>query len=92
MSEQPYTTRELDIHFNDLKEQLALILAQTTRTNGRVTKLENWQALIIGGASIVSFIVIPTIVWIFSDVLNRTNITTNKLEANITKHISNDKI
>ena len=87
-----YTTRELDTHFMDIKEQLDRIEAQTIRTNGRVTKLENWQSLIIGGASIVSFIVIPTLVWIFSDVLNRSTETSNRIETTLSKHIDNDKL
>ncbi len=66
MSEQ-YSQRELESHFEEIKIQLDRIEAQTIRTNGRVNKLENWQSLIIGGASIISFIVIPTIVWIFNE-------------------------
>lgn len=40
MSESPYTNRELDFFFNGVHEKLDAILEQTTKTNGRVTKLE----------------------------------------------------
>lgn len=40
MSDDPYTKRELDFHFSEIKETLARIEAQTIRTNGRVNKCE----------------------------------------------------
>jgi hypothetical protein len=39
------------------------ILKQTTKTNGRVTKLESWQNRIIGGMVIVDIIVLPLVLW-----------------------------
>jgi hypothetical protein len=39
------------------------ILTQTTKTNGRVTKLESWQNRIIGGMVIVDIIVLPLVLW-----------------------------
>jgi hypothetical protein len=40
MTDQPYTNRELDHHFSEIKETLGRIEQQTIRTNGRVTKCE----------------------------------------------------
>lgn len=47
MAEKPYQKRELDYYFDELKqhlkkqdETLGRVEAQTTKTNGRVTKLE----------------------------------------------------
>ena len=40
MTSSEYTTRELNLHFAEIKETLARIEAQTIRTNGRVTKCE----------------------------------------------------
>jgi hypothetical protein len=41
MTNNEYTTRELNLHFAEIKETLARIEAQTIRTNGRVTKCES---------------------------------------------------
>lgn len=35
------------------------VLFQTNRTNGRVTKLEKWMWMCIGGLAVVSAIVVP---------------------------------
>ena len=45
--------------------QLEKILQQTIRTNGRVNSLENWRSVLIGGWSIVTFLVIPMLVFIY---------------------------
>jgi hypothetical protein len=41
------------------KEEHAKIIDQTTKTNGRVSKLENWRFLLIGGWGMLVIIVIP---------------------------------
>ena len=40
MTDAPYTNREIDYHFETINGKLDAILAQTTKTNGRVTKCE----------------------------------------------------
>ena len=51
-----YSDRELEGHFSDVKEALekqnvtlAQILAQATKTNGRVSRLEDWRTAIAWG-------------------------------------------
>ena len=58
MEEQNYSKRELDHYFGEIKETLEkqnIILerieGQTTKTNGRVSKLEFWRAVMGWGFS-----------------------------------------
>jgi hypothetical protein len=40
---QDYSNREIDLMLKDIHEKLDLILTQTTRHNGRLTKVEDKQ-------------------------------------------------
>lgn len=43
MPESDYSNREIDRMFQEIKVLLMDIKEQTTKTNGRVTKLEFWK-------------------------------------------------
>lgn len=43
MPDPDYTNREIDRMFQEIKVLLIDIKEQTTKTNGRVTKLEFWK-------------------------------------------------
>lgn len=64
--EQQYSSRELDHYFKDIRETLGEIKEQTVKTNGRVSRLENWRWLLMGGMSIITAMVIPLIVYIWN--------------------------
>lgn len=53
--EEDYSKREIDEKFTDIKEALVRIEAQTSKTNGRVTRLE--KILLISGTVIIVLLV-----------------------------------
>lgn len=59
----PYTNREIREKWHDIANSLSAILVQTTQTNGRVSKLENWKYFISGGMSMIVLIVVPILAW-----------------------------
>ena len=66
MNEYEYIKEQLKDHtvadannFNEINGKLDRILEQTTRHNGRLTKLERYIYMILGGLIIVSVIVVP---------------------------------
>lgn len=72
-----YSNREIDLMLNSLKDHIDVnhgvllttlkrIEDQTTKTNGRVKKLEIWRGMIIGAIAIISMIVIPLTVYAFN--------------------------
>lgn len=77
MTTKPYQNREIDQmlkaltdkmneNHRDQIEFLKRIEAQTTKTNGRVSKLENWRYWMTGAAVVIVLIVIPLVVYAFN--------------------------
>ncbi len=66
MNESSYLNREIDEKFGEIHGKLDSILAQTTKTNGRVNALENWRWLLIGGMTVVTGLVIPLVITIWN--------------------------
>lgn len=72
MSEEPnYSKRELDHYFNDMKERLNKqdemlnkIFEQTSKTNGRVNRLEFWRNAIGWGFGVIMTITLFTLNYI----------------------------
>lgn len=59
-----YSNRELDQKFGTVHDKLDLILGQTTKTNGRVTRLERWQSYVLGFCAAISALIVPIILYI----------------------------
>ncbi len=57
---------KFESHQDVLKEKLDAILAQTTKTNGRVTTLEALKNKLIGGFALFGFIVTVAEIFIHS--------------------------
>lgn len=66
MNDDP-TNKELmhlikDLRDRDLKaidDKVTEIKMQTTKTNGRVSSLEIWRGIMIGGIAVISILVVP---------------------------------
>lgn len=63
MNEAPYSKREQDEKFNDIRSALERIEMQTTKTNGSVAKLKVWQERSIGGMTVFVLIIVPILSW-----------------------------
>ncbi len=57
--------QELSFDMKGQNKELAEIKQQTITTNGRVSKLENWKYILIGGLAVVSAVIIPLFLQLF---------------------------
>ena len=60
-----YTKREIDLMFGETHEKLDKILVQTTRHNGRLTKLERFMWTLTGAIGIFSCVRFESIINLF---------------------------
>jgi hypothetical protein len=92
MTSNEYTTRELNLHFAEIKETLARIEAQTTRTNGRVTECEKNISMVKNSGTVANWafgLTIPLIlgmaVWIFFNQIEDIRTDIHKHEVDYQK-------
>lgn len=70
MEDSPYQNREIDTMFDEIKETLSRIEAQTTKTNGRVSSLESWKYISMGATGVLTTIVVPILSWALYTLVN----------------------
>lgn len=63
MAPKPYSNREIDEKFEDIKNQLDRIEAQTMKTNGSVAGIMKWKERTTGGMYISVLLVVPILGW-----------------------------
>lgn len=61
MTDKPYLNREIDEKFKDIMDGLGRIERQTTKTNGRVDKLEGWRDRILGFCTCITVLLLPIV-------------------------------
>jgi hypothetical protein len=61
MAEAQYKNREIDEKLSEIRSLILEVRAQTIKTNGRVSSLENWKSYTIGFCACISVIIIPVV-------------------------------
>ena len=87
MTSNTYSDREIQFHFDTINEKLDLILNQTTRTNGRVTKCEENLTTVKTSTKVANWafgltvpLIITMSVWVF---FNQIQTLSDKLNSHI---------
>lgn len=66
-----YSNREINLMFqeqngkiSEIHSDIKAVLEQTTKTNGRVGRLEQWKGFMQGGLAILSLMVVPVLIYL----------------------------
>ena len=62
-----YSTREVNAMFTEIRASMTRIETQTIKTNGRVASLERWQSFMQGGLAILAILVVPLVIYFFTN-------------------------
>lgn len=89
--EIPYSNRELDMKFVDIHEKLDLILVQTTKHNGRMSKIERYSSYVQGGMAVLSIVVLPILGWVLYQVVSFGNID-DRISLGVSRALSEYEI
>lgn len=71
---EDYQNREIDEMFKDINASLIRIETQTTKTNGRVNKLEQWQSYIKGGLAVIVLLLVPIAIYFIQQTLSQASL------------------
>lgn len=77
MNDQDYSKREIDSHFEQIKDVLRVqdevlndIKIETKKTNGRVTEIERWRYMQMGALTVLTTIILPILAWALWELVN----------------------
>lgn len=71
-----YSNREIDSKHGEILTVLNRIEVQTRETIGRLGKLEQWRAYLMGSITILSLIVLPLSFWVLTQTAENSEILT----------------
>ena len=74
--DDPYSNREIKEFFNEIKKDLNDIKTQTTKTNGRVSSLEQWKAYTTGAVAVLTLVVLPVLGYLALQVISIRQVQT----------------
>lgn len=71
---EDYKNREIDEMFGDINKALIRIEAQTTKTNGRVSKLERWQSYAQGACAVIILLLVPVAIYFIQQTMSQASL------------------
>lgn len=69
-SDAPFTNREIREMVRDTNEAIARVEQQTTRHNGRMTRMEEWRAFQSGAMAVICTLIVPILGWALYVLIN----------------------
>ena len=91
MPDEPFSNREIREMFGDITKGQDRIESQVKVTNGRVTQLERWKYIGMGATSVLTFLVVPLLVWALSILVNMDSRIQQSVDRSLSAYeISNE--
>lgn len=74
------------IKIGDLKVSLNQVVEQTTKTNGRVNKQEQWRYTMVGAIGVLTLIIVPIMGWGLYTLVNIQSTITDSVNAALSSY------
>ena len=66
----PFSNREIREMVKDTNQAIARVEIQTTRHNGRMTRMEEWRAFQSGAMAVICTLIVPILGWALYVLIN----------------------